>query len=109
MGSNTKHPRCRSKISKIIRKCWVSNTELWIFAGKISKMCFSPRGSVWSLEGWILLRISLGLAVRHCWSDLEKFPKSAPGEILEGSGQHFGLGTFLSQKMHPEKHDFVEE
>ena len=72
-------------------------------------MCFSPRGSVWSLEGWILLRISLGLAVRHCWSDLEKFPKSAPGEILEGSGQHFGLGTFLSQKDGPEKDGFVEE
>ena len=66
---------------------------------KLQKMCFSPRGSVWSVEGCILLRISLGLAVRHCWSDLEKFPKSAPGEILEGSGQHFGLGTFLGQKM----------
>ena len=47
--------------------------------------------------------------MRHCWSDLEMFPKSAPGEIWEGSGQHFGLGTFLSQKMIPEKHDFVEE
>ena len=70
---------------------------------------FSPHGSVGSFEGWVLLRISLGLAVRLCWSDLEKFPKSASGEILEGSGQHFGLGTFLSQKMTPEKHDFVEE
>ena len=70
---------------------------------KLQKMCFSPRGSVWSVEGCILLRISLGLAVRHCWSDLEKFPKSASGEILEGSGQHFGLGTFLGQKMVPEK------
>ena len=47
---------------------------------------------VWSFEGWILLRISLGLAVRSFWSDLEKFPKSASGEI---SGRHFGLGTFL--------------
>ena len=75
----------------------------------LKKMCFSPRGSVWSFEGWILLRVSLGLAVRPFWSDLEKFPKSASGEILEGSGQHFGLGTFLSQKMTPEKHDFVEE
>ena len=26
--SNTKHPRCRSKTSKIIRKCWVSYTKL---------------------------------------------------------------------------------
>ena len=59
---------------------------------KVQKISFSPRGSVWSVEGWILLRISLGLAVRHCWSDLEKFPKSASGEIW---GRHFGLGTFL--------------
>ena len=62
-------------------------------------MCFSPRGSVWSFEGGILLSISLGLAVRTFWSDLEKFPKSASGEILEGLGQHFGLGTFWSKKM----------
>ena len=47
--------------------------------------------------------------MRSFWSDLEKFPKSASGEILEGSGQHVGLGTFLSQQMNPEKHDFVEE
>ena len=41
-----------------------------------------------------------------CASLLEAFgkvPKSASGEILEGSGQHFGLGTFLGQKMVPEK------
>ena len=86
-----------------------SDPHLGIFAGKMQKMCFSPHGSVWSFEGWILLRISLELAVRSFWNDLEKHPKSAPGEILEGSGQHFGLGTFLSQKMIPEKHDFVEE
>ena len=55
-------------------------------------MCFSPRGSVWNVEGWILLRISLGLAVRSFWSDLGKFPKSASGKIL---GRHFGLGSFL--------------
>ena len=73
------------------------------------KMCFSPRGSVWSFEEWILLRISLGLAVRSFWSDLEKFKKSASGEILEGSGQHFGLGTFLGRKHGPEKYGFVEE
>ena len=87
-----------SKTSNIMRKCWVSNTKLLIVAAKSTKMCFSPRGSVWSFEGWILLRISLKMAVRSFWSDLEKFPKSASGEILEGSGQHFGLGTFLSQK-----------
>ena len=77
-------------------------------------MIFSPRGSVRSFEGWILLRISLGLAVRSFWSDLEKFPKSASGEILEGSGQHFGLGTCLWQNMVPKKmvlwkNDFVVE
>ena len=69
-------------------------------------MCFSPRGSVWSVEGWILLRISLGLAVRHCWSDLEKFPKSASGEIW---GRHFGSGTFLGVKNGAEKRRFAEE
>ena len=62
-------------------------------------MCFSPRGSVWSFEGGVLLSISLGLAVRIFWSDLEKFPKSASGMIL---GQHFGSGTFLGRKMVPE-------
>ena len=76
---------------------------------KTQQLCFSPRGSVWSFEGWILLRISLGLAVRSFWSDLEKFPKSASGEILEGSGQHLGLGTSLCQKNGLEKDGFVEE
>ena len=75
-----------SKTSKIIRKCWVSNTKLLIFAPTSATMCCSPHGFVWSFEGWILLRISLGLAVRSFWSDLEKFPKSASGEVLEGSG-----------------------
>ena len=78
------------------------------FARKNSKMRFSPRGSVWSVEGCILLRISLGLAVRHCWSDLKKFPKSASGEIW---GRRFGSGT-LGRKMIPEnvvlwRNDFV--
>ena len=80
----------------------------------LRKNSFSPHGSVGSFEGWVLLRISLGLAVRSFWSDLEKFPKSASGEILEGSGQHFGLGTFLGQKMVRKKmvlwrNDFVVE
>ena len=75
-------------------------------------MCFSPNGSVWTFEGWVLLRILLKMAVRSFWTDLEKFPKSASGEILEGSGQHLGLGTFLSRKKNPEKmvlqrNDFV--
>ena len=70
-------------------------------------MCFSAPGSIWSFEGWVLLRISLGLAVRTFWSDLEKFPKSVSGEILEGAGHFFCLGTFLCQKMDPEKDDFV--
>ena len=73
------------------------------------KTSFSPHGSVGGFEGWVLLRISLGLAGRLCGSDLEKFPKSASGEILERSGQHFGLGTFLGQTNGPEKNDFVEE
>ena len=52
------------------------------------------------------------MAVRSFWSDLEKFPKSASGEILEGLGQHFGLGTFWRQKIDPQKivlwrNDFV--
>ena len=63
-------------------------------------MCFSPRGSILSFEGGVLLSISLGLAVRIFWSDLEKFPKSASGMIL---GQHFGSGTFWRQKMVPKK------
>ena len=81
--------------------------------GSVGSFCdknsFSPHGSIGSFEGWVLLRISLGLAVRLCWSDLEQFPKSASGEILERSGQHLGLGTFLGQKNGPEKPNFVEE
>ena len=78
------------------------------------KICFSPCGSGWNVEGGILLSISLGLAVRTFWSDLEKFPKSASGfhasgKRLEGSGQHVGLGTFLARKTVPEKGGFVEE
>ena len=75
------------------------------------EMCFSPRGSVWSVEGWILLRISLGLAVRSFWNDLEKFPKWATGQTL---GHHFSPGTLLYWKIVPEKmvlwrNDFVVE
>ena len=75
-------------------------------------MCFSPRGSVWSFEGWILLRISLGLAVRSFWSDLEKFPKSASGEILGGWVNILGWGPFWGKKWVPKKmvlwrNDFV--
>ena len=77
--------------------------------GVFAKKRCSPHGSVGSFEGWLLLRISLGLAVRLCWSHLEKFPKSASGEILERSGQHFGLGTFLGQNNSHEKDDFAEE
>ena len=47
--------------------------------------------------------------MRSFWSDLGKFPKSASGEILEGSDQHFSLGTFLGRQMGPEKDGFVEE
>ena len=77
-------------------------------------MCFSPRGSVWSLEGWILLRISLKMAVRSFWSDLEKFPKSASGEILEGWVNILAWGPFWGKKWIPKKmvlwrNDFVVE
>ena len=72
-------------------------------------MCFSPRGSVWNVEGEVLLSISLGLAVRTVWRHLEKHPKSSSGRIWEGSDQHFGLGNFLCQRMYPEKDGFVEE
>ena len=72
-------------------------------------MCFSPRGSAWSFEGWILLRISLGLAVRSFWSDLEKFPKSASEEILGGVGSTFWPGDLFGPKNGPGKSCFVEE
>ena len=72
-------------------------------------MCFLPRGSILSFEGGILLSISLGLAVLTFWSDLEKFPTSASGKILEVSGQHFGPGAFLGSKMGPPKHTFARE
>ena len=62
-------------------------------------MSFSPHGSVGSFEGWVLLRISLGLAVRSFWSDLEKFPKSASGEILEGWVNILGWGPFCGKKL----------
>ena len=39
----------------------------------------------------------------------KKHPKSDTGQILEGSGQHFGLGNFLCQQNGPEKDGFVEE
>ena len=73
---------------------------IMLFGCTMWKMCFSPRGSVLSFEGGILLSISLGLAVRIFWSDLKKFPKSASGKIL---GRHFGLGAFLWRKMVPKK------
>ena len=66
-----------------------------VFHLKNAKMCFLPRGSILSFEGGILFIISLGLAVRTFWSDLEKCPKSASGKIW---GRQFGLGTFLGEK-----------
>ena len=48
---------------------------------KNAKMCFSPRGSILSFEGGILLSISLGLAVRIFWIDF--------GDIL-GGGPFWG-------------------
>ena len=54
-----------------------------------------PRGSILSFEGGILLSISLGLAVRIFWSDLEKSPKSASGKIL---GATFWVGDLFAVK-----------
>ena len=43
------------------------------FASKIiaPDLCVSPRGFVWNFEGWVLLRISLGLAVRSFCNDFK--------------------------------------
>ena len=49
----------------------VSNSKLRIFEGTKRKLCFSPRGSVWSFEGGVLLSAALGLTVRTFWSLLE--------------------------------------
>ena len=88
---------------------WRDRTHiLGFFAGNMQQMCFSPRGSVWSFEGWVLLRISLGLAVRTFWSDLQKHKKSTSGEILKGRVNILGWGAFGS-KNDPEKSCFVEE
>ena len=73
---------------------------------KNAKMCFSPRGSILSFEGGILLSISLGLAVRIFWSDLEKFPKSASGKIWGGDILDWDL---LGVNKCSKKHCFVEE
>ena len=107
-ASNTKHPRCRSKTSKIIRKCWVSNTRLWIFAWKHKKQFFTPwlRLEFWGVDS------AQDFARIGCAFFLEWFGKvlkSASGEIFEGLGQHFGLGSFLGRKNGPEKDGFVEE
>ena len=77
-----------------------------VFHQKNAKMCFSPRGSFLSFEGGILLSISLGLAVRIFWSDLEKFPKSASGKIW---GATFWVGDLFGVKNVPKKRGFVEE
>ena len=77
-----------------------------MFHLKITKMWFSPRGSILSFEGGILLSISLGLAVRIFWSDLEKFPKSASGKIF---GPTFWVGDLFGVNKCSEKHGFVEE
>ena len=66
----------------------------------------------WSFGGWVLLRISLGLAVRTFWSDLEKHPKSASGQIWRGWVNIFWPGALFGVKNVPEKHvlwrnDFV--
>ena len=39
------------------------------------------------------------MAVRSFWSDLEKFQKSASGEILKGWVNISGWGAFCAKKM----------
>ena len=56
-----------------------------------------------------MISASLGLAVRTLGSNLEKFPKSASGNILEGLGQHFGPWAFLGSNKCLEKHAFARE
>ena len=68
------------------------------FCGKRTNKSSSPHGSVCSFEGWVLLRISLGLAVRSFWSHLEKFSKSASGEILQGWVNILAWGPFRVKK-----------
>ena len=46
------------------------------------EICFSPRDSVWGFEGGVLLSFLLGLTVRSFWSDMEKCPTSATGQIF---------------------------
>ena len=82
-----------SKIKKIMRKCWVSNTKLYIFAKTTKKCVFHP------VDPFGVLRISLGLAVRSFWSHLEKFPKSASGEIWRGWVNILAWGPFWAKKM----------
>ena len=77
-----------------------------VFQQQNAKMCFSPRGSILSFEGGILLSISLGLAVRILRSDLEKFPKSASGKIW---GATFWVGDLFGVNKCSEKRGFVEE
>ena len=71
--------------------------------GFFEKNSFSPHGSVGSFEGWVLLRISLGLAVRSFWSDLEKFP-NRPLRRFGGVGsvwpeELFGVKKWSRKKM----------
>ena len=71
-------------------------------------MCFSPRGSVWNVEGGVLLSISLGLAVRTFWSHLEKRPKSASGQNLKVWVNMLAWGPFCAKKW-THKKGFVEK
>ena len=54
-------------------------------------------------EGGVMCSSLLELAGHTLWSDLDDCSKSAIGQILGGSGQHFGPGTFWGQSEGSEK------
>ena len=78
------------------------------FSRKNAKICVSTRGSVWNAQGGFLLSISLGLAVRTFWSDLEKCHNGLREDLV----LTFWAEDPLESKIVPEKlvlrqNDFV--
>ena len=83
-----------SKIPKIIRKCWVSNTRLLIFAWKNKKLFFTPwlRLEFWGVDS------AQDFARIGCAFFLEwfgKVPKIGLWEDSGGLGSTFGPGDLF--------------
>jgi len=98
--TTVEHMSCMQTIQVSCGRITKAATHILDFCGEKWKMCFSPRGSVWrSFTGGVLLSFSLGLAVRTICNDLENFQIRPLARFGEGSGQHFGLGTFVQKKM----------